>query len=227
MTTQPRIASRLRCYVAGVQHESSSFSPMPTERRNLDEYRWDIAPERAFGFGYGESYRTALDLGCELVTGPFFSPQPSLPAPQRVRDDIREEILEPLRAAQPVDIVMLCLHGAQMADQEDGCEGDILDRVREMVGDEVALGCLLDLHANVSSRMIDDADLVVSCLEYPHIDYGERAAEMLPLLAGLRTGALRPTTTAVRFMAPGLYPTPTRADSSSPVWNSPLLPCRV
>lgn len=199
----------LRCYVAGVQHESSCFSPIPTALRSFEVFRWGVdAEERTLGFGYGESCRVALDLGFDLVTGPFSSCQPSLPAPQHVWESVRDGILEPLRAQSPVDIVLLCLHGAQMSDQEDDCEADILERVRELVGDEVAVGCLLDLHANVSSRMLDAADLVVSCREYPHVDYGERAAEMLPVLARIRRGEVRPTTAAVRFMAPGIYPTP-------------------
>ncbi|CAB4573706.1 MAG: M81 family metallopeptidase [Actinomycetes bacterium] len=211
MTTTDSTAptAPLRCYIAGVQHECSSFSPIPTALRDFRVYRWGVDPEEStLGFGYGESCRVARDLGFDLVTGPFSSCQPSLPAPHHVWEQVREGILEPLRAAGPVDLVWLCLHGAQMSDQEDDCEGDLLERVRELVGDEVAVGCLLDLHANVSTRMLDAADLVVACREYPHTDYDVRAAEMLPRLAQVRRGEVRPTTAAVRFMTPGIYPTP-------------------
>jgi microcystin degradation protein MlrC len=208
-TSDDATTGPLRCYVGGVQHECSSFSPIPTELRSFQTVRWDIDPETAtLGFGYGESCRVALDLGFELVAGPFSSCQPSLPAPHHVWEQVREGILEPLRDAGPVDLVWLCLHGAQMSDQEDDCEGDLLERVRELVGNEVAVGCLLDLHANISSRMLDAADLVVSCREYPHIDYGERAAELLPELARIRRGEVQPTTAAARFGGPGAYPTP-------------------
>lgn len=199
----------MRCYIAGVQHECSSFSPIPTELRSFETVRWGVHPvEATLGFGYGESCRVAIDLGFELVTGPFSSCQPSLPAPHHVWEEIREGILEPLRLAGSIDLVWLCLHGAQMSDREDDCEGDLLARVRALVGDSCAVGCLLDLHANVTSRMLDAADLVVTCREYPHIDYGDRAAELLPALARVRRGELRPTTAAVRFGAPGVYPTP-------------------
>lgn len=209
MIIDPAAERPLRCYIAGVQHECSSFSPIPTALRSFEVYRWGVDPEpRTLGFGYGESCRVALDLGYELVTGPFSSCQPSLPAPHHVWEDVREGILQPLRDAGPVDLVWLCLHGAQMSDQEDDCEGDLLERVRELVGDEVAVGCLLDLHANVSSRMLDAADLVTTCREYPHTDYDRRAAELLPVLARIRRGEVQPTTAAVRFMAPGVYPTP-------------------
>jgi microcystin degradation protein MlrC len=204
MTTSP-----LRCYIAGVQHECSSFSPIPTSLESFTTVQWGVDPEPAtLSFGYGESCRVALDLGYHLVTGPFSTCMPSLPAAQQVWETVREGILAPLRSAGPVDIVLLCLHGAQMSDREDDCEGDLLERARAIVGEQAAIGCLLDLHTNLSSRMLDAADLVVACREYPHIDYAQRAAEMLPLLARIGRGEVQPTTAAVRFMGPGAFPTP-------------------
>src|SRR5262249_52734016 len=120
---------------------------------------------------------------------------------------IRDRIVDELRAALPVDIVFLCLHGAQMAEGIDDCEGDLLSAVRAVVGPRIGVGALLDLHANVSRRMLATGDLVVSCRQYPHIDYAERAAEMLPVLAKIASGSVRPVTAAMRFATPGTYPT--------------------
>ena len=142
------------------------------------------------------------------MAGPFSSAQPSLPAPDRVWQEIRDDILDALRAAGEVDVVWLCLHGAQMSDRTDDCEGELLSMARSIVGEHAAVGCLLDLHANLSQRMLDVADLVVSCREYPHIDYHERAVEMLPVLAATARGEVQPSTAAVRFGGPGVYPTP-------------------
>ncbi len=75
-----------------------------------------------------------------------------------------------------------------MADAVDDCEGALLAAARGIVGPHVAVGVLLDLHANVTSAMCAMADLTVSCREYPHIDYGERAAEMLPVLRNIADG---------------------------------------
>jgi microcystin degradation protein MlrC len=199
----------MRVFVAGVQHECSSFSPIPTSLRSFHTVRWGIHPRAAtLGFGYGESCEVVGDLGFELIAGPFSSAQPSLPAADHVWHEVRDGILDELRAAGDVDIVWLCLHGAQMSDRTDDCEGELLHHVRTIVGERTVVGCLLDLHANLSQRMLDSADLVVTCREYPHVDYGDRAREMLPVLASIRRGEVRPTTAAVRFMAPGAYPTP-------------------
>lgn len=198
----------MRCYVAGVQHESGSFSPIPTSLRSFTTVRWGVDSfEESHVMGYGDACDIATELGMEVIAGPFSNAEPALPCTAGTWKFIRDRILDELRAAIPVDIVFLCLHGAQMSQGIDDCEGDLLTAVRELVGPKVALGALLDLHANVSSRMLAAGDLVVSCRQYPHIDYAERGAEMLPVLARIARGEVRPTTAAVRFATPGAYPT--------------------
>ncbi|MGZ4723621.1 MAG: M81 family metallopeptidase, partial [Ilumatobacteraceae bacterium] len=199
----------MRVYIAGVQHESSSFSPIPTSMRSFE--RWDWSPDRPYasdGFGYGEACRLAELTDLQVVAGPFFNAEPSSPAVAEAWSQISESILDGLRAALPVDIVLLCLHGAQMAEAIDDCEGALLADARTILGRGVAVGALLDLHANVTSAMCAAADLVVSCRQYPHIDYGERVAEMLPVLRGIADGRVRPITAARRVPATGVFPTP-------------------
>src|SRR4051794_25754220 len=198
----------MRIYIAGVQHESSSFSPIPTSFRSFQ--RWDWSADKPFhsdGFGYGEACRLANSQGMEVVAGPFFNAEPSFPATASAWRELSEHILSGLRNALPVDVVFLCLHGAQMSDGIDDCEGAVIAAVRAIVGPTVPVGVLLDLHANVTSEMCTNADLTVSCREYPHIDYGERAAEMLPVLRAM-AGGLRVTTRARRIPASGVFPTP-------------------
>ena len=199
----------MRIYVSGVQHESSSFSPIPTSFRSFEEWNWSAdTPYQADGFGYGEACRLADGAQMEVIAGPFFSAEPSSPATAATWREISEQILDGLRAALPVDVVMLCLHGAQMADGVDDCEGQLIAAARQIVGAGVALGVLLDLHANVTAAMCTSADLTVSCREYPHIDYAQRALEMLPILRGIAGGLVRPVTRARRIPASGVFPTP-------------------
>jgi microcystin degradation protein MlrC len=198
----------MRIYVAGVQHESSSFSPIPTSFRSFDRWDWTAdKPHDADGFGYGEACRLAEASAMEVVAGPFFNAEPSSPATAGAWREISEQILDGLRAALPVDIVFLCLHGAQMAEAIDDCEGVLIAAARKIVGPDVAIGVLLDLHANVTSTMCDNASLTVSCREYPHIDYGQRAWEMLPVLRDIAQGIVRPVTRALRIPATGVFPT--------------------
>jgi microcystin degradation protein MlrC len=199
----------MRIYIAGVQHESSSFSPIPTSRRSFEQWNWSAdKPDDADGFGYGEACRLAVAAGMEVTAGPFFGAEPSAPATAAAWREISQHILDGLRAALPVEIVMLCLHGAQMADGVDDCEGQLIAAAREIVGPDVAMGVLLDLHANVTSAMCAHADLTVSCREYPHVDYAERASEMLPILGDIAKAVVHPVTRARRIPASGVFPTP-------------------
>ncbi len=199
----------MRIYIAGVQHESSSFSPVPTSLRSFEEWNWTSAsPFGADGFGYGEACRLAAAAEMDVIAGPFFNAEPSSPATAAAWTTIRDRVMDGLSTAMPVDMVLLCLHGAQMAEGVDDCEGELLGAVRTLVGPDVAVGVLLDLHANVTTAMCTAADLTVSCREYPHIDYGQRAAEMLPVLQGIACGVVRPVTRARRIPASGVFPTP-------------------
>jgi microcystin degradation protein MlrC len=198
----------MRIYIAGVQHESSSFSPIPTSLRSFDRWDWSVDnPYDTDGFGYGEACRLAEAATMEVIAGPFFNAEPSSPATATAWRQISTQILDGLCAALPVDIVFLCLHGAQMAEAIDDCEGVLIAAARDIVGPDVAIGVLLDLHANVTSLMCANADLTVSCREYPHIDYAQRAWEMLPVLRDIARGVVRPVTRMYRVPATGVFPT--------------------
>jgi microcystin degradation protein MlrC len=93
-----------------------------------------------------------------------------------------------LRAALPVDGVFLSLHGGAIGTGEDDPEGVILERVREVVGPSVPILATLDLHANVSRRMVDNADVLVAYRTNPHVDMAERGAECACLLREMLTG---------------------------------------
>jgi microcystin degradation protein MlrC len=94
---------------------------------------------------------------------------------------LRDELLADLKAALPVDIVLLGLHGAMVADGYDDCEGDLLARAREIAGLRAVIGAELDPHAHVSELMVNSADILIAFKEYPHVDVRERAEELVTL----------------------------------------------
>ena len=70
-----------------------------------------------------------------------------------------------------------------VADGYDDCEGDLLAKVRAIVGPKVAIGAEFDLHCHLSALMLDSADVLVGYKEYPHTDTMERAAELFAIIA--------------------------------------------
>jgi microcystin degradation protein MlrC len=80
-------------------------------------------------------------------------------------------------------MVVLGLHGAMVAQGYLDCEGDILSRIREIVGPRVVVGVELDPHCHLSEAMISNSDLLICFKEYPHTDVAERAFELVDLCA--------------------------------------------
>src|SRR5262249_11642621 len=105
---------------------------------------------------------------------------------------LRDEVLAALEAALPVEVVAYSLHGAMIAEGYDDCEGDLLARTRALVGRDVAVGALLDLHCHLSAAMTENADVIVTFKEYPHIDFVERGEELVDLLVRTARREIRP-----------------------------------
>ena len=93
----------------------------------------------------------------------------------------------------PVDGVFLSLHGAAIATVETDPDGTLLAALRAIVGPDIPIIATLDLHANVSQKMVDHADVLVVYRTNPHVDMAERGAEsaahMRELLDGTRATA--------------------------------------
>ena len=124
-----------------------------------------------------------------------------------VYESLRDEILDDLRAAMPVDAVLLIMHGAMVAQGYDDCEGDLAERVRQIVGEDVPVGVELDLHCHLTQQLIEHADAVVTFKEYPHVDPPDRAIELFDIIAGAAEGRTRPVTSMYDCRMIGFYPT--------------------
>ena len=91
-------------------------------------------------------------------------------------------MLARLHDAGPVDGVYLDLHGAMVTEHFDDGEGELLARLRKVVGPRVPVIASLDLHANMTRAMVEHSDGLNAYCTYPHIDMaltGARAATLL------------------------------------------------
>ena len=94
--------------------------------------------------------------------------------------------------AGPVDGVLLALHGAMVTERDRDGDGLLLESARRVVGSETPIVSTLDLHANISQRMVDAADLLIGYDTYPHVDMSDRAVEACSVLASLIRGEIVP-----------------------------------
>jgi microcystin degradation protein MlrC len=120
---------------------------------------------------------------------------------------MRDRILDDLRAAGPVDAILLFLHGAMVADSYDDCEGDLVSRMRAIVGDRTTIGIELDLHAHIDDTLVDAADLITIYKTYPHIDHAERAEDLFGLMKRTLAGEIDPKMALFDCRTMGLFPT--------------------
>ncbi len=154
---------------------------------------------------YGALIAEARARGHEVYASTFAFAEPSGLCTQTDYEQLRDEILDDLRAAMPLDMVFHVLHGAQMAVGYEDCEGDLLERTREIVGPDVFVGVELDLHANITPMMVGAANVVLACKHYPHTDFDERAVDLFRLGERAARGEIRPVTCFERAPMLGFY----------------------
>lgn len=213
----------MRVFTATLGTETDTSSPIPTGWRAFeDTMLWRPGqhpdqPTEATGPLWA-CRRRARERGWSVVEGTCAYAMPGGPVPQPVYEALRDEILQQLRQALPVDIVALGLHGAMVADRTEDCEGDLLAHVRALVGPEVAVGAELDCHAHLTQRMQDEADVLVFFKEYPHTDYVECGEQLLDLLDLTRAGRARPVMRA--FHCHMIAALPTRSEPVSSLMKS-------
>ena len=192
----------MKIFSAFFATETNTSAVVPTGFADFERtgvYRGDASTRDPQGFGVShvELRRLASFDGHTVVESLTAYAHPAGITARPVYERYRDWILEDLQAAMPVNAVVLMLHGAMVADGYDDCEGDLIARVRQIVGSEIAIGVELDLHCHISPQMLKGADSIVCYKEYPHTDTLERLGEVYKLVVRQVQGEIRPVT-AVR-----------------------------
>lgn len=188
----------MRVFTAMLMHETSSFSPIATTLASYGDYllyQPGVDPPNAVADtmdSQADFVREATRRGHEVIRGPMADTAPGQPAPRDVFEALRDRIVAQARSALPIDLVLLTLHGAQSADGCEDCEGDLLERLRHVVGPSAVIAVELDLHFNLTRRMVANATLINSCMEYPHTDIADRATRLFALAESTARCEIRP-----------------------------------
>lgn len=131
--------------------------------------------------------------GAEVVPLIFASAVSGGPLTAECYAQLKDDLLSRLRAALPVDGVLMPQHGAAAVDVIGSLDEDLLRAVRDLIGPAVPIVATLDCHAHVTAGMVEAADALLAWETYPHRDTystGERGAR---LLLDSVTGRVRPT----------------------------------
>lgn len=177
----------MRVAVISFEYEGNTFSLTRAGRdefeRRLLAFDDEVLPRIA-------GRALAVTAGCDVLTEAELEVVPIVAAhggsggavEDGFFDEIRTHVGRRLGEAKPLQGVFLALHGAMVCESHDDPEGDLLELVRKVVGPDVPIAASLDLHANVTPRMVRNADILVGYETYPHDDVyttGQRAARLL------------------------------------------------
>jgi len=187
----------MKTFIACLGTETNSFTSMPTGMTTFEEtmlYRGDATRHTAntFSLPLHVWRQKAEESQYEVAEGIAAFAQPAGVTIRRVYESLRDQLLDDLRRAMPVDIVLISMHGAMTAEGYDDCEGDTLAAIRALVGADVIVGAELDLHCSITAQMVESANALVTFKEYPHIDTGERAAELFDICTRAQVGEIHP-----------------------------------
>jgi microcystin degradation protein MlrC len=201
----------MKIFAAGLATETNTFCPELTDLSDFSVQRGkDVLAGRVMFPSLDLSAtwgRQASAGGHEFIFALNAFAQPSGITIRAAYERLRDEILGELRAVMPVDVVLLTLHGAMVAQGYDDCEEDIIRCIREIVGPSAVIGAEFDLHCHFSASKIACADIVITYKEYPHVDVYERAQELFVLAMAAGEGKIRPTKALFDCRMMGLYPT--------------------
>ena len=158
-----------RILVAGFQHETNTFAPSKAEYENFVRGEGfpqmvrgaDVLKLREVNIPAGGFLIEAERLGYEVVPVIWAGASPSAHVTQATYERIAKEIIQ-AAASQTLDGLYLDLHGAMVAEHTHDGEGTLLSRLRAVVGPDIPIVVSLDLHANVTDLMLEQADAMIA-----------------------------------------------------------------
>jgi microcystin degradation protein MlrC len=187
--------------IGGMQHETNTFAPSKADYTAFEQgggwpsiQRGDSLFAAVAGAnipvqGAIEALRARAHT---LVPLTWAAASPSAHVTRDAFERIVGDLVQRLRATGPVDGVYLDLHGAMVCEHHDDGEGELLRRVREVVGPNIPVVASLDLHANVTRTMVAMSDALAIYRTYPHVDMAATGARAAGMLDAMITSGRRP-----------------------------------
>ena len=175
-----------RVFLGSIATETNTFSPLRTDLQDFKDSFYALPgqhPETPTLCSaiFPVARMRAAQYEWKLIEGTATWAEPGGIVNQGTWEFLRDQLLDELRAALPVDIVLLGLHGAMVAADCLDCEGELIAAVRSVVGRDVVIGVTFDPHSHLSARRVENADLITVFKEFPHTDFVEVAEDLVDL----------------------------------------------
>lgn len=204
MKIMPLRAARRKARIAilGLHHESNTFAPSLTDDRDFERggvfegqrlYDAFVGTQATIGGFLATLDQSAIE-GVPLF---FANANPSGVIARKTYESLSSRLVSALADGGPWDGVLVALHGAAVSESELDADGALLTRLRSVVGPETPIGVGLDLHANVSNRMLEASSATVLYRTNPHLDAADRGRECADILVAAIRGEVRPVQVSV------------------------------
>ena len=176
--------TKKRIFICDIQQESNCFNPIPSPKEMFYTLEGERSKAATHFSSSAGGFRTRLleEQDVELIFGTYMGAPSGAPLKTEVCEYFLDTVLPAIKNAGKLDGIALSLHGATMAENSDDVCGDVIEAIRNTVGEEMPISAAFDFHANITEKIMKNADYVCGYLEYPHIDQvetGVRAAELL------------------------------------------------
>ncbi|MBR4305102.1 MAG: M81 family metallopeptidase [Clostridia bacterium] len=188
----------MKIVAGGLEHETNSFSNISADLNHVqrimsvgDDYVRGCTGVRCMMGGFIDECR---ELGITLKAASKVTITPCAPTQKDAYEYFRDLFVEQMwqeHLASPIDAIALNIHGAAMADGYPDLESDLLEKLRERFGSDMPIGMVLDLHGNITPRMLELSDVIVGYKEYPHTDTYDAARLVIKLLHEMVVGGKR------------------------------------
>ncbi|KPB00353.1 M81 family metallopeptidase [Ahrensia marina] len=191
------MAHQTRVFIASVATETNTFSPLRTDLQDFKDSFYaapgahPVTPTLCSAV-FPAAKAKAKEFNWEIIEGTASWAEPGGLVNQQTWEFLRDQLLAELKAAMPVDIVLLGLHGAMVSQDCLDCEGELLKAVRAMTGPDVIIGVTFDPHSHLSSDRVENADLITVFKEFPHTDFVDVAEALVKLAHETSTGKIKP-----------------------------------
>ncbi len=208
----------MRIGIAKVMQETSTFSTQATDLAMFADHGIARGPATLAGEsvwdGFVEGFREAA-AGHELVGVIKLQAMPAGCLTAAARQTIVEWFAADLAQALPLDALLLSLHGAFVAEDDPDVDGLLLQTARQLLGPRVPIGVALDLHANITERMVAAADVIDGMHTHPHLDMPQTGRRVARVTLAAADGQVRPVVSAVKI--PLVTPAETQISDEPPL----------
>lgn len=202
----------MRIFTAALATETNTFAPICIDRRAFVESLYAPPGQHpatptlcTAPITVGRAVCAAK--GWTLIEGTAAWADPAGLINRQAFESLRDEILDQLRAAMPVDAVVMGLHGAMVADGYLDPEGDLLARIREIVGPDVLICAELDPHSHLTQKRVDAVNFFVVFKEFPHTDFVDRAEDLWRIAVDTLEGRVKPIMSVFDCRMIDVFPT--------------------